>query len=405
MHSRRWTSERFCARGELNRVLQKSQQDALAAVERLAVDDVLSHNLDLLVASICTEHQPVPPHLDWDAFTRTATSEATFTHRDPFGRDVKVNGSQVTITVPGGGRLELLKYQATTWTSIPPSGEVGEDVIYLDIVERALTADLVTTKYIQWREAVTQLVNWIATDTSASNAVLEQNVQQALTRRKQRLLELRDLDAALNIPIAAAPEATRIPIAVTRKIVPVPRRAAADFAPEHALDVAHYEDAVTLTTHWARGVERSPDVANKLVEEELRDQLLILLNSHFEGRGGGELFNGHGKTDILIRVENRNVFIAECKIWHGKKAAAEALDQLLSYLVWRDSKAALVVFIRNKRPQDAIQALHAAIKEHPACRQAKPVNDPGKRADYILSADDEGRVVHLAVLPVVTPIA
>lgn len=41
-----------------------------------------------------------------------------------------------------------------------------------------------------------------------------------------------------------------------------------------------------------------------------------------------ETFNSSGKTDILIRVENRNIFIAECKFWRGPKSFGEAIEQL-----------------------------------------------------------------------------
>jgi len=42
-----------------------------------------------------------------------------------------------------------------------------------------------------------------------------------------------------------------------------------------------------------------------------------MLNTHYEGGATGETFNAAGKTDILIRVEDRNVFIGECKWWSG----------------------------------------------------------------------------------------
>jgi hypothetical protein len=63
-------------------------------------------------------------------------------------------------------------------------------------------------------------------------------------------------------------------------------------------------------------------------------------NGVFKGQATGETFNFQGKTDILIRVEGKNVFIAECKFWKGEKALLATLDQLLSYLSWRDTKAA-----------------------------------------------------------------
>src|ERR1700738_805507 len=35
-----------------------------------------------------------------------------------------------------------------------------------------------------------------------------------------------------------------------------------------------------------------------------------------------------GKTDILIRKDGKNVFIAECKFWKGEKAFLETIDQI-----------------------------------------------------------------------------
>lgn len=54
------------------------------------------------------------------------------------------------------------------------------------------------------------------------------------------------------------------------------------------------------------------------------------------------------KIDILIRHENTNICIAECKIWRGIKSYCAAIDQLLSYLTWRDTKTALKIFVDNK---------------------------------------------------------
>jgi hypothetical protein len=54
----------------------------------------------------------------------------------------------------------------------------------------------------------------------------------------------------------------------------------------------------------------------------------VQLNGHFTGEAGGELFNGSGKTDIIVRHDDRNVFIGECKIWAGVAKFVSALDQL-----------------------------------------------------------------------------
>jgi hypothetical protein len=94
-------------------------------------------------------------------------------------------------------------------------------------------------------------------------------------------------------------------------------------------------------------MELSPHVFYNMGEEDLRTHFLVQLNGAFKGQATGETFNFQGKTDILIRVEGKNVFIAECKFWKGEEALFATLDQLLSYLSWRDTKAALLVFNRN----------------------------------------------------------
>ena len=126
---------------------------------------------------------------------------------------------------------------------------------------------------------------------------------------------------------------------------------------------------------------------------ELRDHLLIALNLPGEGRGGGELFNGAGKTDILIREGDRNVFIAECEFWRGPKAATAALTQLFGYLVWRDSKSALIIFITTKEPTATIANLDVTIGADERNILTSRGGAEATRVDYRIRADDEGRTV------------
>ena len=70
------------------------------------------------------------------------------------------------------------------------------------------------------------------------------------------------------------------------------------------------------------------------------------------------------KTDILLRYENSNVFIAECKFWKGKKEYLKTIDQLLGYLTWRDSKSAIVLFVRNQDFSSVIQKVESHTPNH-----------------------------------------
>jgi len=91
-------------------------------------------------------------------------------------------------------------------------------------------------------------------------------------------------------------------------------------------------------------IERSPSAFKNMQEEDIRQHFLVQLNGQYEGQATGETFNLEGKTDILIRVEGKNIFIAECKFWKGPESLKKAIDQLLDYTTWRDTKTAIVVF-------------------------------------------------------------
>lgn len=111
----------------------------------------------------------------------------------------------------------------------------------------------------------------------------------------------------------------------------LPQPGQTTYTPEPALLEAEYQHILKVITDMTLVMERSRKTFAKLDEEELRDFYLVALNGHYEGTATGETFNAEGKTDILIRHDNRNVFIAECKFWSGSKGCHEALDQLLGY--------------------------------------------------------------------------
>lgn len=94
-------------------------------------------------------------------------------------------------------------------------------------------------------------------------------------------------------------------------------------------------------------MELSPQALSAMGEEDLRSHFLVQLNGAFQGQATGETFNFQGKTDILVRVDGKNIFIAVCKFWKDEKSFLATIDQLLSYLSWRDTKAAVILFNRN----------------------------------------------------------
>jgi hypothetical protein len=110
-------------------------------------------------------------------------------------------------------------------------------------------------------------------------------------------------------------------------------------------------------------MERHPSTHQGKDEESLRDHILTVLASHFP-QTTAETFNHLGKTDILIRQDGKNVFIGECKFWRGPKYHHDAIDQILGYLTWRDSKAAIIYFVRNKNLGPVLEEIDAATPDH-----------------------------------------
>ena len=96
-----------------------------------------------------------------------------------------------------------------------------------------------------------------------------------------------------------------------------------------ALSHSDYEEILRIMKNMALVMERSPRAFADMEEEMLRWHFLVQLNGAYEGQATGETFNFKGKTDVLIRVDDRNVFIAECKFWKGEKAFLETIDQLV----------------------------------------------------------------------------
>ncbi len=145
-------------------------------------------------------------------------------------------------------------------------------------------------------------------------------------------------------------------------------------------------------------IERSPHTFAKLVEEEIRDHFLLVLNSHYEGSATGETFNFQGKTDILIRSDNKNIFIAECKFWHGEKGFLATVDQLLSYLSWRDSKTAVVIFNRNKNLSGVLGTIKGAMEKHPHKKHGPNIEGETRFRYVMANPSDRNREIIMTVI-------
>lgn len=131
-------------------------------------------------------------------------------------------------------------------------------------------------------------------------------------------------------------------------------------------------DILEIIDDLGINLERSAERVRDLDEESLRDIFLAGINSHYAGLATGESFNRSGKTDILLRHENENLFVAECKFWKGQSQYKEAIDQLLDNLTVRDTHASLLIFSRRTSYSQMRERLDEATKDHNQCKTQLP---------------------------------
>lgn len=134
-------------------------------------------------------------------------------------------------------------------------------------------------------------------------------------------------------------------------------------------------------------------------EEDRRWLFLVPLNIHYEGQATGETFNFKGKTDIIILVDGKCIFIAECKVWDGPKSLTAAIDQILRYTTWRDGKTAILLLNRDRKMTAVLDKVASTVGKHPSCvRQHEEYSHETGFRFTLKRPDDPSRQLTLTVL-------
>lgn len=298
--------------------------------------------------------------------------------RDPmrFIRDLSqpfyVPGAKVEISVPFDGDPEVFQIQPTTFTLSPPIAQLRGNNLIVEIQGTDLQAEQVKSSINRTISEIKGYLETLRRDASGLNSQLPQLAQGAIERRRDKLLANQSLVASLGFPLKERADAPRTYVApqVRRKISPtLPKAGTAPYKPEPALSSQDYEHILKVIQNMAQVMELSPSAFSTMDEEALRSHFLVQLNGHYEGGATGETFNYEGKTDILVRVQGKNVFIAECKYWGGPKKLSDTLDQLLSYSSWRDTKVAVIIFNRRKSFSGVLESICPTVDAHPNCKR------------------------------------
>lgn len=286
---------------------------------------------------------------------------------DDKSRPALVPGERVEVRVPFEGESELFYCQPNSSTTSPPRGIIEKNELVLRYESPSDTPREVRPLVDQTLAEIEKYLGWQRSMIDAHNSALPAAAEQAIEQRRSRLLAQSQRAASLGIPIKrrdGAPQTYAIPTARKKATPVLPPASSAPFTAEPMWAMEQYEQALKIMQDMALVMERSPEAFKSMDEEALRQHFLVQLNGQFEGKATGETFNMAGKTDILLREQDRNVFIAECKFWKGPKAFGEAVDQLLSYATWRDSKTVILVFNRGTETSTVLKGIDSTVRAH-----------------------------------------
>lgn len=314
------------------------------------------------------------------------------------GEKAMVQGTRLDIAIPFEGDPVLWRIRASTFSiSGYPKIEVRDNEIVLTVSFPDDSADLIKVKSDIDRQirSLTDAVNNLRRDVENHNKSAPGFVKSAIQRKRQLAESTVGTVAKLGIPIKRRNEPLTYTVPTKRRVYPAsrPKVTTEKYRPEPVLEEEEYQHILKIMRSMSLVIERNPGAFTTLDEESIRTHFLLQLNGHYDGSATGETFNASGKTDILIRVDGRNIFIAECKFWRGPKALNEAINQLLSYLAWRDTKCALLIFNKTKDSSAILQKIHDVMEARSEHRRTES-HDPNGDSKYIfVKESDPGREI------------
>ena len=373
------------SKGGLDEYCQKSIEDIKSEIERMEESYVLNISETECIDYLVNTHTINCPLLDFE--------NATISHHETNVRtDPKL---VITYNLPLMGDYRFLEYQppssSAEWTyevyALKNNGNNSMRFIEDAVETQERDVNELDKPYIFIEVETTKEKNTLSTGDiqkifrnvkniakhhvrfiEKHNNQIKVLTAKFFSARKQRVIKNYRILETIGIPLHKRenlPETYTIPDATLRKKVTLkPIAAEKAYVPEPTLDQTTYYDILQTIHDVGKVFERLPSTYSKRSEQDLRDLLLLYLEPRYEGSATGETFNSGGRADILIRYENHNVFIAECKFWNGSEGLLETITQLLRYVIWRDSKIAVLMFVKNRNISSVLQKAKEVISSH-----------------------------------------
>jgi hypothetical protein len=367
----------FRGMGTLPDLFQKTETEIKNSLARYPVEKLIRVDEDECVRYLVDKYSMQAPEIDESRILQEEPVEHYSYRGDLLGR-------VYVFVVPYVGDANLFQYQAAT--NLPVIFAVVTEQfikLYYFFNEPSRELARLPNRFANELDQIKESLKWTKKVVDRFNINLEPFVRQLVVRRKETREKTLAAAEATGVKIRRRQDLAKpYKVLVSPKKKAKPLVLAANEEMHWTLVEDSYEDILDIVRSMSMLMEKSPKTFAKLKEEEIRDHFLMLLNIYFEGQVTGETFNYKGRTDILIRVHDKNVFIAECKFWRYPKALVNAIDQLFRYVDWRDTKTAIILFhkqgdftsVKDKIP--GIMLSHPNfIREHKLSKAALAENE------------------------------
>jgi len=397
----------FHAKGELRDFLENEKHLIKSEIENYG-KKLLNVNEEELVRYLINKYKKDPPVLKEKEKYICHDQECDIDiSNDPLrkisdrSRPFHIKGVLITIAIPFDGDPNLFYYKPSEYTYNPPEGEViGQEVRLTyktaeydkEALEKSITNDI---------NCILKYLKWVHKDIMHYNESLKPFIRKVIRNRKEKLQKDMELVTSLGIPIKkreGMPKTYAVPEIRRKPRISKPQPPETALSPEPALDIHEYDNILNIIRSMALVIEKSPSAFSTMKEEDLRNHFLVQLNAQYEGMATGETFNYEGKTDILIKYKGKNVFIAECKFWDGEKSLLSAIDQLLNYTCWRDTKTAILLFCKRKNFSEILNKIPDVVKSHPCCKNGFEIKGETEFRFLFHHRDDPDRELILTVM-------
>lgn len=312
---------------------------------------------------------------------------------------IEENNNTITYYLPFDGDKELLEFKpnpCTMWTIriFLKSNCVCFNIDYTN------DSQVMFNEIEKIKKHIIKQYSNLEKEVKDYNSSLRPKISSYFKSHKERIIQKNNTIASIGIPLRRKNDAQTYAVSTPKKkkILHIEPKITENNILEPTVSQEDYNFILKLIYDGGKVFERLPATYSNKDEESLRNHLIFILTPHFEGSVTGETFNKTGKTDILLRYENTNVFVAECKFWRGIKSYYAAIDQLLSYLTWRDSKTALILFVDNKEIIPVIEQINNETKKHENfVKKNEPTSESWLNYTFHLNGD-KSRELKLAVL-------